>query len=489
MRPVESMSERLRRRLREHVALTVVFVLSRIGLALAGVRLNFELAWMFLADPGDLENRLSETLLYFHAYPPGMNLVTGLVLKAGGSHAALLGELLYGSLGLVLVNSLFFGLRVLAISERVAFAVAIVFSLTPPVIYLEHLWLWEEFVAALLAFAAALFYRALKRPSFGGWLGFFSACSAVGWFRSSFQLSWLIALLGLALWLSLRAERRRVLLAAAGPLALLLALHLKNWALFGVFGASSAGGGNLTHVTVSRLPRETREAWVRSGKISPLAAHSVYAGPSEYLAFFDPKEARRFPEVSVVQALERPSLRLPNYNHWVFLEVNRRRAEDAFAYLREKPFDYFSTVLDGLRQFFGPTTRWHPFDKTERSPHHAQRAVLGRYERFFNGAVHRFPFAGVGVYVFLPVGLIWAAGWARARVRTRVRERRARLGLVLFALFQIAYVTGTSMLFTIGESSRYRYQIEAQIWLLSAFALVGSFSARQKRKRTALTAS
>jgi hypothetical protein len=468
-------TESRRKRFREHVALTFAFVLSRVLLALAGLRLNFDLAWMFLADPKDLHENLLETLFYFHAYPPGMSCLSGLFLKLGGSHAAVLAEVAHAALGLVLVNSLLYTLRALAVPPLPAFALAALFALAPATIYLEHLWLWEEWVAALLALAAALFFHALKRPSFQSYLAFFSVCSLVSWIRSSFQLTWFLALVGLALWLAQKSFRRQVALAALGPLLLLLGLHLKNWLLFGVFGASSAGGGNMTHITVSRLPQATRSAWIRSGKLSQFAAHSVYAGPAEYVGYVDQAGGKRFRDIPVLQALERPTVHAPNYNHWIMLEVSRRREHDALTYLSERPFDYARTTLQGLEQFLGPTTRWHPFDKTERSPHHAHRLVLGQFERFWNDVWHRLPLKGPGLYTLFPIALVWAVRRVWKGLRTQVRERRARVGLLLFALFQVGYVTATSMLFTIGESSRYRHQVEAQIWLISAVALLAGW--------------
>lgn len=444
-------------------------------LALLGVRLNFDLAWMFLADPKELHDKLFETAFYFHAYPPGMNILAGLFLKLGGAHAALLAEFAHGGLGLMLANSLLFALRSFAVPRAPAFATATLFTLAPPTIYLEHIWLWEEWVAALLGLAAVLLFRALKRPSFPRLLAFFAVCSAISWIRSTFQLTWYFALVGLTLWFVSKTVRRRVVLAALGPLALLLGLYLKNWAFFGVFGASTAGGGNLTHVTVSRLPAETKADWIRTGKLSPVAGHSVYAGPSEYLAYVDPAQARQYPQVEIVQELERPTVHAPNYNHWIYLPVNRLRERDAFTYLAERPRNYVSTTIEGIEQFFGPTTHWHPFDKTERSPHHAHRLVLGKYERFYNRLLHRLPLEGPGIYVFLPIALIWGAFQVRDHFRSRVRERRARTGLLVFALFQIAYVSATSMLFTIGESSRYRYQVEALIWLVAVLALVAAW--------------
>jgi hypothetical protein len=96
--------------------------------------------------------------------------------------------------------------------------------------------------------------------------------------------------------------------------------------------------------------------------------------------------------------------------------------------------------------------------------------------------VHRLPLQGPGLYLFFPVVLFWAARRSVQLSKTRVRERRARLGLLAFALFQILYVSSTSALFTIGESARYRYQIEAQIWLLTLAALVAAWRSLRPRR-------
>ena len=56
------------------------YVVSRALLARAGLPYGFELDWMWLADPADLRDRLAQTLWFFHAFPPGMDLLTGILL-------------------------------------------------------------------------------------------------------------------------------------------------------------------------------------------------------------------------------------------------------------------------------------------------------------------------------------------------------------------------------------------------------------------------
>jgi hypothetical protein len=286
-----------------------------------------------------------------------------------------------------------------------------------------------------------------------------------------------------ALWLARPGTRWRVLGAACAPGALLLGLYLKNFALFGVFGAASSGASNLAHVTVMRLPVAIRNEWIREGKLSPFAAQSVYASPRVYLPYFGTSESKRWPELN---ALDRPSIHQPNYNHWFFLEVGKARSKDARYYVRQRPLEYIHTVFASLVQIFEPSTIWHPADgKRHGSPHEQHRRVLGGYEAVYDRLVHGFPVRPVGLYAFLPIGFIVAFYRARSWLREQDRGALALGALVYFGLFQIVFVVALSSAFTIGESSRYRYQIESMIWLVAAVSLTGAFSRARQLWRAA----
>jgi hypothetical protein len=62
---------------RHYLWLSVAFVASRVLLYELGLRFELILTWMFLSDPAQLSSELYSTLLYFHAFPPGMNVLTG----------------------------------------------------------------------------------------------------------------------------------------------------------------------------------------------------------------------------------------------------------------------------------------------------------------------------------------------------------------------------------------------------------------------------
>jgi hypothetical protein len=457
-----------RRQWREYGAVALAFVLTRLILYLAGLRFNFSLDWMWLSDPADLRDRLLQTIYYFHAFPPGMDLLSGIFLKLGGTHAAALAQFTFWVCGLVLVSSLYYLARASGLSARVSFVVSLAFSLLPQVIYFEHLYLYEEPVAALLCLSVALFHAAITRQSWRLWLAFFSACAIIGVTRSTFHLAWFVAMIGASLWFNAPLPARRVLMAASAPAAALLALYLKNLIVFGTFSAFTYGPSSYAHVTVSNLPAEVRAEWARAHKLSPFATLSPYAGPREYLRVFSGTPRREWPPQ--LTELERPTVGAPNFNHWVILEANRERSADAWYYLRTQPLEYASRALQGLRDLFSPSTEWHPYTGTERSPHYQHRSAVGGYEAIVNRFVHGFP-SPVGLYVFLPVVGLWTTRHAWQLSRAIGPEPHARAAMLWLSLFNVTYVVGISSAVTFLESSRYRYQAESLIWVMTALCV------------------
>jgi hypothetical protein len=458
------------RQWREHAVVALVFVLSRLLLYGIGLRFNFSLDWMWLSDPADLQDRLLQTIYYFHAFPPGMDLFSGILLKVSGTHAATLAQLAFWLFGLVLVHSLFYLARASGLSARASLIVAVAFSVLPQSVYFEHLYLYEEPVAALLCLSIALFHAALSRQSFRLWLSFFAVCAIIGLTRSTFHLIWFMAMLGVGLFFNHPRGRRRIVIAASAPAALVLALYVKNLIVFGTFSAFTYGPSSYAHVTVSHLPAEVKADQVREHKLSPFATLSPYAGPREYLRVFAGPEQTDWP--SQLTQLERPTVHAPNFNHWVILEANRQRNADAWYYLRTQPLDYAANVVHGLRDLFGPSTEWHPYTGTERSPHYDHRRVLGGYEAFVNRLMHGFPVAPVGLYAFVPLVMIWAARRAWQLARSHDAREMSRGAMLWLCLLNIVFVVAISSAFTFLESSRYRYQVESLIWLTTALCVV-----------------
>ena len=178
--------------------------------------------------------------------------------------------------------------------------------------------------------------------------------------------------------------------------------------------------------------------------------------------------------------LERPTVGAADYNHVLFLEVNRARRADAFRYVEERPLDYLATVVRGLVDVFAPSTEWHPLDRTGGSPHEEVRQVLGGYERAFNRAVHSLPVAPIGLYVLLPAVLVWTLREALRLIASADAAAAARGWLLFLCLFQVIFVVAASCLFTFRESSRYRFQVEPMIWVLTAACAASLWRGRKK---------
>lgn len=454
---------------RDHLLLLLLFAATRAALYGAGLRIHLDLSWMFLSDPLDLRERLLETVYYFHAFAPGMNVLTGVLLKLGPDHVAELAAGVFWAFGWLLCACLFQLLKTLGISRGPSLGLALAFSLLPQTLYLENLYLYTFLCAALLCLIGVLFHRALRVASISAWSSMFLVCAASGWLYTAFHLLWFVSMGLIAVAAASRGTRRRVVVAFIAPALMLTGLYAKNYAVFGVFGATSWGGANLTLATTQQMHHAERDAWIRAGKLSPYARINVYSSPSAYLPLLPPNLHFPWPGSN---ELVRPTVNDGNFNHGLFLEVNSRRREDATYFIQARPWVYLSRVVTRhLPALFYPTTHWHPHDRLPNSPHKAHRAVLGSYEHLYDRLVHSWPIPGVGLYVFLPVLYGWALSRAFTQLRAREPSTRWAGALLGLCLFQIAYVVAISSMATAWEASRYRYAVEPFIWVVVALAL------------------
>jgi hypothetical protein len=472
------------------VVLALAFAATRIALYALGLRFNLILDWMFLADLKDLEQHGLETAFYFHAFPPGMNLLTSGLLAISESHLAGVAHAVFLACGLLIAGCLMHLLRVVGLGRRAALVVALSFSLIPQSLYFENLYLYDYPVPALLSLSAVLFHRAFLAPSFRRWFWFFLVCAVLGWIRSALHLVWFLALLTFAFAAVRAPARRMVLVAAAAPLVLLLSLYVKNYAVFGVFDSQSQSGGNFTLITTHHMPRGLRKQWVAEGKISPFADMSFAAPPRNFLPFFPSEHNPAYPHN---QGLDRPTQHAPNYNHWFFLSVNEKRRADARYCLSQRPGEYVRNVVArALPQAFSPSTRWHPRTGTPASPHAQHRQVLGAWEDVYNAVVHGFPVKPYGLYLLLPVCLGWVLVRGYRRLCSGSDSERALGALTLSCAIQILYLIAVTALLTYGENARYRYIIEPFIWVVCASALhdlSGYLRSRRARQRSAVAAT
>jgi hypothetical protein len=447
---------------RLYLAITIVYLVSRVVLLLVGVRYHADYLWQHFHDPDLLVHRLWETLYYTHAFTPFINLFVGVVLKISVTHSVAIYQGVFLVLGLAFVNALAYLLEVFAVRGWPALALVTFFALSPPFIYFENFLHYEFMAASLLAVAAALFHRALVTGAFRWWAAFFLDCALIAYVRTTFHLVWLLFFTGLAI--AFQHRRFRTIAAAAVlPIVLVVALYAKNKVVFGFFGTSSMFGFNLAYMTTKQMSAEERQEWVDLGKLHPIATINLFAPPEAYARYVDLSKKTGIP---VLDRTHRQNGQ-PNFNHWSYVELSKLRMEDNHYFIAHHFWRYLDTVRQGWVDYFRPTTRWHPQDE-ESSPHRENRRVLGGWENAYNRLFHTLPWPPFGLYLLLVPALIWATARAlRTLWRQRLADAAAAKTMVFFFV-NCLYVPLLSCLVTIGELERYRFMVEGFLWVAAA---------------------
>jgi hypothetical protein len=450
---------------RLYVAITGIYVLSRVLLYLLGVRFQADYLWQHFHDPDLLKDRLGETLLYTHAFTPFINLFVGLVLKVSEAHALAIYHGVFLALGLGLGLALGYLLAVYRLNRWVTLALVTLFCCSPPLIYFESFLHYELMAAALLAVSAVLFHRALGNGTWLRWSAFFLVAALIAYVRTTFHLVWLFFLVGLAV--LFQAPRwRTILTAAILPVLLVGGLYAKNRVMFGFFGSSSMFGFNLAYMTTKQMDAALRREWIDRGRFHPIAAIGLFEPPQAYAAYLDLNKQTSIPVLDRMQRQQGQ----PNFNHWSYAELSKLRMEDNRAFIKRRPWSYLETVRQGWVDYFRPTTRWHPHDPNG-SPHQANRQILRPWEDVYNALLHSFPLPPFGLYLLLVVAIVYTTARALKLLWQRRLADSLPEKLALFMAFNCLYVPALSCLVTIGELERYRLMVESFMWILAAAAV------------------
>lgn len=444
---------------------------------LAGVRFDMNPLthfWQFL-DPELLRGRLLESLAYLHIQPPLYNLFLGLGLKLGGAQAVWLIWACYLAAGLALYEGLYWLMRRLDVPARIALAASTLFMASPSFILYEH-WLFYTFLlASLLMTAAAALALFLRNGKTGQAAVFFGLLFVLAGMRSLFQLPYFVVVAA-ALWLFRPQRRRQVLVAAAIPALLILALYAKNWIVFDRFSTSTWLGMNFWGMVSRDLPPAERDRLVADGVLSPVAQIERFAPVDAY-----DRALQTGPAPAAAPALtdERKSTGTVNYNHYAYLHISEAYLQDATAVLRHYPRAYLIGVAKGWFNYFRSSSDYVFLEFNRRH--------MTRVNNLYDGVLylklpydlsdipwlplHMDPTGETGersVYLLLLVGLpvafvygLWTA-W-----RSRALSLEQRL-LVLFLCFNIGYVALVGNLMEVGENNRFRFTTDAMTLVLAA---------------------
>lgn len=437
------------------LALAALFAVSRVVFRLVGVRFSTDqlrIAIQYL-DPELLRHHLAQSVWYLHTQPPLYNLFLGVVLKLFPGHEGLAFHAVHLALGLAFVVALYLLLVGFSLPRPAAAAIALLLSVSPAAILYENRLFYDYPVLVLLTLAALAAQRLARRPTVAWALTLSSLLAIVVLVRALYQLPFvLLALLPL-----LRAVPARVLAAGAAlPVAVLVALAVKNAILFGTPSTSSWLGENLARVGIYTAPLDRRRAYVAAGELDPVELIPPYAKLAAY------NGAIRFAKPRGVPAVDRflTSSGKVNLNQWTYLAISRRRLHDDVRFIPSHPGWYARGVKLAAERFFWPPT--YPPGITGQNKFEIARWEA-LWEAGFYGStprVNRVGFLAVAAYLAaLGYGLV-----------VFVRRRGPEAAAIGFVWVVLAWTLAVGVLTDLGENYRSRLLVDPLVVALVAVA-------------------
>jgi len=465
-----------------YTVLLAVFVVSRAGYYLAGVRFDARpvLHYFQFIDPELLKHRLLESLFYLHVQPPGFNLFAGVVLKSFPVSYTAAFHIIHLLLGAGICALTYHLMSVCRVGPRLATALAGLFTVSPAVVLFENYLLYEYLVAFLLLAAAALLFQLMRDGGFGYAVAFFTALLLLVLVRNFFHLVYFLAVFGLVLYLG-RHHRKTILLSGLAPLLVVLGLYTKNWVLFGSFSGSTWLGMTLDTITAHQLTEAEARRFVSTGMISPVSLLDAGAPLRLYRPYIHPPRKTGIPVLDE----EVTSTGATNFNNLAFLEIQRLYVRDGLTLLRRYPVVYLRSLEAAWFTYFLPAGDFPFFDLNGPRIHALDRlfniVVFGQFREAADRKELRVWYAqgtraGLVLYtgLFLLIGLpllwTWSAWYLVTGVRRGTLEKPVAI-LLGFLLFNIAFLTAVANLLSSFENNRYRFQFDAFFVVLAGLAI------------------
>jgi len=464
---------------------TGLFVSSTVLYALLGVRFDDRTVGMHFIDTQLLTHRLLESLWFYHASPPGLNLLTGIGLKLFGAQAPIFFSAVFHLLGFLVALCIHALTLQLSASRLTAAIVTAVLVFSPSFVLYENCYFYDFLAMALLALVTFALHRYMQTRSTAWCATFFALAGVLLLTRSMFHLAWLV-LVAAALVAVAWPHRRQILLAAAIPLLVVTLWYGKNYYYFGTFGTSTWLGLGLSNISTLLVPQTELMPLVQQGKLSKWALVSRYQD-DRILFMTHQRPATGIPVLDEV----RKSNGEYNLNFRDIPVVDRHYTADAVSVIREFPSLYVMGLIMANRQYFSPTDMNDFFTPGNRE---AVRPLQWLLDPLLAGTGPRnafmeqphFGFTGrytIPVNTSVPLIVAWflvfGYGYWHARQGIRSGQEDARSGAVTigFIVLTAAYLYVVSTAIEFSENFRYRFVIEPLFFVLAATAITRSVRA------------
>jgi hypothetical protein len=455
-----------------HVAVALVFLISRLVYRVGlGVRFDWTPVTYFIQfiDPWFLRHDFFRSILYLHHQAPLENVLVGIPLHfLRDAPAYVVIDFIYLATGLATALGLVEAMLGMGAAPGWAVLVSSLYTISPTTVVYENWLLYHTPVACVLVWALVALLRFHRAPSFGSASGFFIALTVAALLRSTINVTYVAAMVGLLLlWPPFHpsgraAARKLILRAAAGPLLVVALVAVKPTLLLGYGYGEALLWGNLSKKVWNELPETERTRLLTKGLVSPAAEHFCLTDLSEFEPFRIPHKPLGVPLMDMDRA---PNGRWNAHAFEYLLLARELYKPDALYLLRHYPGAYLQGVYHAWGWYLSPSST---DTNLQDSPNYRRlnrwRQALDELGGRRDGGTSPALAAG------LPLLLLFAAvGLFRAR-RDVVSERRTAVALA-FVLATILYAGISTMLISYGDFSRYRFEVDPLYLVLLGSAL------------------
>ena len=443
-----------------------------------------------------LRDRPFESIWYLHMQPPFYNLLLSVLIKIFGIAGLEISHIILNIIltifsSVALLYICYYFLKSYALSILI---VVISFVLNPAAIVWESLVFYDTLTVSLLIFAFYFLCRYTENQK-----TLYLALSSVTLSilvltRSMFLFLFPIILFALYFFLESRRPNIRITAGKSVVLCAIILLSLlpvfglmaKNVVNFGFFGTASQGGcvlweaANYAGLNEIYNPGQLNERTLR------LAAYNPYATPVQKLI-----EQGFTDRTSMVPVLDRvstipllisdgtPSYKdskrlISNYNNLNMLDVCDAAGKLGMSSIRHNLPEYARLYFRQAYNFFKPSTRPSMFIRIEENVR-----KIDLLDRVYRKAL--VPFSDIHILglLFIPAVLLAAYGIIASLKRERFRVLADKqytnwlgsanwpiFGCIIFSIIYLLMITAVGQ---VGDQSRYKYYVEALIFLSIAY--------------------
>lgn len=345
-----------------HLALFAAYCLGLVLAEFCGFDFQFTTDEWQLLTPDALAHDAARSLWLLHSQPPLLNLVTAVILKTEANFAipaVLIAKVLFASLGLGTLFTLFASLRIAGLSRLLAAAGAGLLLTDPAFWVYQNLLFYPMIVVFLFSMSTWFLMRYMLRGRMPDFAGFAASVVTISYCRSLYHPGWAgLTIAGAAILRSrctwpppapgdegTRARnRRRTLVVVLSAVALLCLWPTKNLILFGQWSYSTWTCYNFR--TSPSPEKRALRAYIHNGAIPDSVQRELDRFKLEH-------------GYRSVPAIDEPAKQdgSRNWNHYIFVVANRGAWSRAWSYIASEPAEYLADSFANYASWSCPTYR------------------------------------------------------------------------------------------------------------------------------------